>query len=277
MSTPVVPPQPPDPTPPVGSAPPSVTTLIIGAWLLVITGLSGYNTWGLYQLSHAPAPAPLPPEPTPTPGPVTPPILFVSNDVQVAPGDPADLEVKTAGGDVIFIAADGLQLRQTSIKKATAWGLTAGKFKVHAVTSIDGTQKSACAVVTVGTPVPPTPPTPPTPVDPFLATLQAAYTNDTDPNKQKNAQLLAGLYQTMSTDILNDTTTFKVVQDFVTVAHSTANTLIGAGGLPAVRKSIEGELNANLKLLPTAPLDTATRQNISKTFQRIGQDLSALK
>ncbi len=129
------------------------------------------------------------------------------------------------------------------------------------------------------TPVPPKPVDPVDPVipptDPLVATLQAAYATDPDPNKVANTASLAGLYH-VAADVANDPTV-KTTGDLYTRMKQASTTLKLTNAIVQVRTAIATELNKTLPVDPAVSMTDALRKTASDTFHRVETALGACK
>jgi hypothetical protein len=126
-------------------------------------------------------------------------------------------------------------------------------------------------------PVPPIPiPPTPVPVDPLVATIQAAYTADLDPNKAANTASLAGLYHVAADPTAFDPTV-KTVGDLYTRLKVASTNLKLTNAITTVRGQIAVELNKMLPTDPNAALTDAIRKTASETFKRIEYALGQCK
>jgi hypothetical protein len=123
------------------------------------------------------------------------------------------------------------------------------------------------------TPVPPGPPGPPLPPvpDPFLASLQAAWAADTDPQKASERDILQGMYQTYAGGIPANVVTYG---DLLANMVQVEKAILPSMPLVGERKAIGAYLTANLPTDPTKPVDKAIT---AKVFGTVATNLGQLK
>ncbi len=128
-------------------------------------------------------------------------------------------------------------------------------------------------------PTPPEPVVPPTPIipptDPLVATLQAAYATDPDPNKVANTASLAGLYH-VAAEVAYDGTVVKVGDLYTRMKVASASLKL-TNAVVSVRKAISVELDRVLPTDPNVALTDPLRKTFSDNFKRVENALGACK
>ncbi len=122
-------------------------------------------------------------------------------------------------------------------------------------------------------PVPPIPVPPPQPVDPLLAILQAAYNLDIDVDKAVSIADVARVYKMAAIGVQGKGfTTLAGVTKWINDAFN-----IKAAAIPNVLAAIGACLNKVLPVPADTPLDQATRDLLTKQFNRIAAALEGIK
>lgn len=115
----------------------------------------------------------------------------------------------------------------------------------------------------------------PTPSDPFMATLSSAWALETGPNKVADATALASAYRAavgLTTD-----QSLTTVGEFFAAFRKSVDASVDRSALPVVRPTIGKELTKYLPTTAASPMDASTRALIAQHYNRIADDLNALK
>lgn len=184
-------------------------------------------------------------------------------------GDYIYVTATTSGTVVKWHVIDaGLKLLPFNLLKDTKTAVVTaspGTYRLSAVTADDkGLSEIVETVVTVNGPV-----------DPVFVSLQAAYTANTDLQKDQQRKELSQLYRQIPST--SSTSKMKTVADLLSTMQTVRKGLMPDTALAAERKVIETYLNTALNLKPTATLDATTLAAISKEFSKVAQYLSQLQ
>lgn len=223
-----------------------------------------------------------------------PPTLTLPEKVAGKVGSYISISAQTSGKNVSWIVIDpGLNLFPPELlkdsKTAVVTAAQPGTYRVLAAAAL-GDEVSALVIckVIVGdeqapppalpltAPVeqpPPAAPTPPIRADPLVEALQRAYFADPDGQKVKRVKELIGHYRRLAT-VVNDTS-LRTTTDVLVLLQRSQAALMPNDALPFIRKVIGEELDR--VLATTKPLDTAVRNDLSRTFTRIADLLEKLK
>lgn len=196
-------------------------------------------------------------------------------------GEYATFTPKGNAKSVIYIGLSGADaipselLRDPRTFLFPVRGLQPGRYRFAAVGALADEQARQDFVVLVGeSPPGPTPPVPPIPPDPFVATLQAAYGADGDPDKAKHKTNLTALYRQGAE--LAGKPTVATWGDLFKAMKSAADMLGIAGKLAGVQSTIQSRLKANVPTQPGLALDAAGRALAAKEFQAIAAALEGI-
>jgi hypothetical protein len=131
-------------------------------------------------------------------------------------------------------------------------------------------------VVTIGTPPPPVPPTPPPvpPTDPLFMSAQAAWTQETDPQKVTQAAQIASLYRQMALQLPNATNVNTVQDCFNVFANAEKSMGITPTTLPKTRRVLADYINSQIGTTGTALLD---KVKAAAAFQKASDVAGGLK
>ena len=143
----------------------------------------------------------------------------------------------------------------------------AGKYELIAWSAgPDGPTEATHCTVKVESEEPPRPP------DPLVAKLQAAWRDESDPQRQSRLHLLAGVYRIAADEIVMRESVERV-GDLHVALRTAAKAVLADDALPRVRAVIADELRKVLPLDPDVVLEPTLRQKAAETFRRIGDAL----
>jgi hypothetical protein len=188
----------------------------------------------------------------------------------------AETEAKTVKW-VLITETDSLQIKQLDGGK-TLWVVAkyAGTYKLLAYTAAGDVPSDPVFCVLIVSGEGPSPPPPPPPTEALVRELQGAFNSDSiTVDKVKKLSTLQALYKAGLENTLNDKNV-KTVGQFVTVMHNSAQNLLG-DDLKGLRTVIKDELNKTLPKEPGKELDSATKDLISKEFNKIIDALGKVK
>lgn len=195
-------------------------------------------------------------------------------------GKPVYVEADTRGEIVKWVALDnGLEFvdqdKLKNTKMAVVFG-PMGSYRLLAYTSdVLGPSDPAICVIKIGNS--PTPPDPPVPVpDALKDAVVAAFNNESAFDKADKVHKLAAVYGLAVTDLVNKPE-IVTAGNLLTVLKNTADSMVGSGALPAVRRALADHLNKVMPLAPNAVLDPATKEKCKAEFLKISTILEGLK
>lgn len=204
------------------------------------------------------------------------PLITVPSAVSAEVGDPTTIVAMTDGKAVVFFTpTPGLSLVPASALKDAKSTIFVGKrpgtYEVWAITSFgDVPTQPVKTVVTITAPPPP-----PLPPDPFVATLQAAYTAETDAAKVPRLAWLAAVFdQAQSVLAMPDVET---TQDVLAKVSGGIHSAKGfpQGGMPKMMAVLKDEMAKALGT-PQA-LTPELKTSISAELARIAKALQGVK
>jgi hypothetical protein len=177
--------------------------------------------------------------------------------------DPTNFQTRSFAGKYVY------SVEPAGIGNATMMVIPTG------LTDEKDIQSQSFAVDDGSKPVPPpAPPEPPAPADPLAASLQAAYTAETDQAKAVSAPRLAFLYQDIARTVVDDPKTVTV-NDLIKAIIAQRKALIG-DGLPMVRAAIDKEFQTKLGTA-TTPMDAAERSAAKAVLNNAATALGGVK
>lgn len=121
-------------------------------------------------------------------------------------------------------------------------------------------------------PKPPDPPPVPVPTDPFFTALKAAFAQDTDQDKTKRADALAGVYKAA----INEVVINEQAKELQQRIHKVADNLVGFGSLAKTRRALADELNRQVILTPDTVINADLQSKLQGQFGRFAKLLGAL-
>ena len=206
------------------------------------------------------------------------PIVELPKELTVRSGRLLKIESKSAGKTVKWVnTSDDADL---IVSESGRWAIfsstVAGTYKIFAWTAAgDMPSEAAICTIIVGGGIPPPPPPTPDPASPLKAALQAIFGADGDPKKAEYKTTLIALYAELAKAAPDDT--LISVGDFYSLAKKSANSVLPAAALPALREKISNEFGKVFPEDPTAKLTPEIRSVLASTFTAMSQLLGEIK
>jgi hypothetical protein len=113
---------------------------------------------------------------------------------------------------------------------------------------------------------------PEAPPDRLGEKLRAAWAKESSPQRDRQRELLAGLYEAAGETVKQPT--LRTLGDVYAALRNAAGTLMPADALPALRAAIADELRSALPADPDVVLDDALRSKGADAFRRIAAALN---
>ena len=204
------------------------------------------------------------------------PIVELPKELSIRSGRLLKIEAKSAGKTVKWVnTSDDADL---IVSESGRWAIfsstVAGTYKIFAWTAAgDMPSEAAICTIIVGGGIPP-PPTP-DPASPLKSSLQAIYGADGDPKKAEYKTTLIALYAELSKAAIDDS--LISVGDFYSLAKKSANSVLPADALPAMREKISNEFGKVFPDDPTAKLTPEIRSVLASTFTAMSRLLGEIK
>jgi len=218
-------------------------------WLLVLVG-TGTGGWYVARARLEGGALSVPAEVAARPGRIT--LIHAEAPAKVMwhacpAAEPPDLLPLDDGRSLVFVAGPGRY-------ELIAWSASGGQ----------PTEAASCVVHVE----------PPTPPDRLTEKLRAAWAKETSPQRDRQRELLAGLYEAAGETVRQPS--LRTLGDVYAALRNAAGTLMPADALSALRAAIAEVLRSFLPADPEATLDDTLRTRCVDAFRRIAATLNQL-
>lgn len=168
-----------------------------------------------------------------------------------------------SGGPLDVLALDGG-------KTLVAVAPQPGRYELLAWSASGGepTDAARCVLVVEGPPAPPAP-------DAIATALRAAWSNETDPERDRQRRQLAALFRVAASETVRQPH-LRTHGDLLATLKQASAALLSDAALPHLRAAIGEQMRRLLPTEPATPLDESARASCAGAFQRIAVAIESL-